>query len=190
MVLKPSDDAFLNYLYSFRKGEVGDRQRWLAWAAMVTLLAKADRSTRRQWERRFYELSRIEHDAALTDAEQGQAFMDLLASLWPKRPPRGRPAEDPHVMLLNFDMLMTVFKPAWRQGAAAKLAAVDRVLQVNKGNLSVEKEDRLEILKCRSPRVAAIKLLAHLHGDFDSPRGSEKRTEQALYRAGRRTSRP
>jgi hypothetical protein len=189
MAKKPGDDAFLDYLYSFRPGEVGDRQRWLAWAAMVTLLAKAGRTVRRQWERRFYELSRIEHDATLTDAEQGRAFMDLLAPLWPNRPPRGRPAEDPHALFLNFDMLMAVFEPVWRQGDAAKLAAIDLVLRVNKGKLSIEKEDRVEIVKCRSPRVAAIKLLAHLRGDFDSPGGSERTTEQALYRAGRRSPR-
>ena len=190
MAQKPSDDAFLDYLYSFRKGEVGDRQRWLAWAAMVTLLAKASPRERLRWQRHFYALSQIEQNAALTDAEQGQAFVDLLAPLWPKRAPRGRPADAAHAMLINFPMLMAVFEPAWRLGDAAKLAAVDSVLQVNTDKLSIELDDRSDIVKCRTPRLAALKLLAHARGDFDSPDGSERTTEQALYRARRRTSRP
>jgi len=33
----------MEYTYCLRKGEVGDRERWLAWAAMVT-------HARRSWD--------------------------------------------------------------------------------------------------------------------------------------------
>jgi hypothetical protein len=189
MAEKRGADPFIEYLYSFRPGEVGDRQRWLAWAAMVTLLAKAGPQARRRWERHFHALSQIEHNAAMTDAEQGRAFVDFLAPLWPKRAPRGRPAEAARAILLNFGTVMAVLEPAWRRGDAAKLAAVDQILQVNKGKLFIGKDDRSDIVKGDTPRGATIKLLAHLRGDFDSPQGSERTTEQALYRARRRTSR-
>lgn len=126
----------------------------------------------------------------MTDAEQGQAFMDLLAPLWPRPARRGRPPDAATAILLNFDMLLAVFQPAWPRGADARKAAIDQVLQVNQGKLFLLPDARADIVRCATARQAVMRILVYLRGDLDSPEGTEKTTEQALYRARRRVRRP
>ena len=173
-----SDNSFLPWLRGLHPGQPGDRQRWLAWAAMVSLMGGASRPERARWHRYFDRLSAIEHDESLSDSERGAAFVALLKEAWPRAPRRGRPREDDRGLLADFPAIRDMLTPAWSKGAAAREAAVAAV-ERRAPELKLGAH-RNPILKLRSPSLAARTILSHAYGDDDT-----NAIDQALKRARR-----
>lgn len=171
-------DPFLAWLYALHPGQPSDRQRWMAWAAMLDLIPKVEKSHRIRWHRFFHRLSLIEGDVALTDAERGQAFMDLLREAWPRELPRqGRPREDYSGLLSDFPEIRDQLATTWGKGIKARLAAVDGIVRRIK-DLEMDAGSRMEIAeRCATPRTAALTIMAYAYEQ------DPKSVEQALRRA-------
>jgi hypothetical protein len=176
VALRRSDDPFVSWLRGLHPGQPGDRQRWLAWAAMVTLMAKASKPERHRWHRDFDQLSALEHDATLSESERGAAFVALLKDAWPMAPRRGREPDDVR-LLSDFPRIEAHLAGAWPKGEEAKRAAVADVERDAKLDLG---DNRPEVLATSSPRWAALLILAHAYEE------DVRTVEQALRRARRR----
>jgi hypothetical protein len=171
-------DPFLGWLHGLYLGQPSDRQRWLAWVAMVSLMIKAPPMERRRWHRYFARLSAIESDRTMSESDRGQAFMDLIKEARPTMPDRGRPRNDVSGLLRNFPEIEAFLARAWTNGEAAKRSAVREVERA--AELKLDDGTRGDIVrKCRSPRVATIAILAYAYEQ------DPKVVEQALYRARR-----
>src|SRR5262245_21408305 len=185
MGTRPRDsDAFLSYLYGVYPGQASDRQRWMAWAAMVTLLAKAAPSERRRWQQAFYQLSQIEHNNSLSEAERGQAFVDLLKSVWPRPIRRGRKPDDCAGLLNDFPVIRNHLARSWADPTSRRraVAEVERSAQLD---LSRETQDEGEILSEvveSTPERAALLILARAYEQ------DVRTVAQQLRRAQRRQS--
>lgn len=182
--LRRSDDPFLTWLRGIHLGQPSDRQRWLAWVAMVALMGGASRPDRARWHRYFARLSAIEDDESLSESERGAAFIALLNEARPVPARRGRPREDDRGLLADFPAIRDMLAPAWpkAKGAAARAAAVAAV-ERRAPELRLTREHRRAILALGTPSLAARTILSHAYGDNDT-----NPIDMALKRARRRAS--
>jgi hypothetical protein len=175
-------DPFLGWLHGLYLGQPSDRQRWLAWVAMVGLMTQAKKPERHRWHRSFSRLAEIEANKAMSHEERGQAFMDLLKEARPVLPRRGRRTGNHDGLLADSAEITQELAPAWPKGREARLAAVNAITRRIEG-LELDGGTRATIVEtCQSPRVAATTLLAYAYEK------EPKTVEQALRRALKRSS--
>jgi hypothetical protein len=161
------NDSFLSWLRE--PGNPSDRQRWLAWAAMVSLMATAAKPVRQRWHRYFHRLSVIKLDTTMNESARCEAFIALLKEARPAAPLRGRPRDDNSGFLANFTEIRDLHTPAWPKGKFARAdaaAAVERRIIPDEFwvPFELERADRNVILALRTPSAAALRILSHTYG--------------------------
>jgi hypothetical protein len=181
-----ADDPWLPFDAWLRGLRPGEQTRWmldLAWPAMLRLLTKVKKPERERWYRFFSRLSALERDTTLSKSERGEKFIALHKQAWPA--PRGRPAADKEDFLYAAERIEAHLASAWKNGIAARSAAVRVVELAARINLDDPIDDegrgtnRHEVLATSSAHQATLLILSHI---YEEP---VKSTEQALLRARR-----